>query len=138
MRSEMWERFRAKTFPRHESILRSVVGAEIPVEVDWRSLGEGPKRDESLDYDLEMLARGIEGADRHNPFVDESEKVRPESLRAGIDRIRIRRVRDPSACRLVVVKGTLHVDFLWEGTGCFSAREVESLLLDRTGELARR
>jgi hypothetical protein len=157
--TDMWKRFREKVFPRHAGILASILGIEapaegeageasrrlgrarlgdVPVQVDWASLGDEARLDERLDYDLEMLARGLEGVDRRSVFVPESDKLDPEALRAGIRRIRIRRVHRPRECRLVVADGTLHVDFRFEGTGPFGAREVEALLLDREGEIVRR
>jgi hypothetical protein len=132
--SEIWERFREERFPRFVRWIQNSVGREVPVEVDWLSLEEDPRLAESLEYDLEMLARALEGVDTHNPFVEKAKKADPAVIREGIERIRIRQVREIGDSRLEVAGGTLHVDFCRKGFGFFSAREIETLLLDRTGE----
>ncbi len=135
---DVWQDFRERIFPRLVGNIQGLFGREIPVEVDWESLGTEPRLDEALEYDLEMLARGLDAVDRYSPWVDARHKVDPLRIRHGIERVQIRRVRRPEDCRLVVEGGTLQVHFRWEGTGRFSAREVEALLLDREGEGVRR
>jgi hypothetical protein len=134
----MWQDFQERTFPRLVGNIQGTIGREVPVEVDWESLGDEPGLDESLEYDLNMLVRGLDGVDRFSPWVDERWKTDPSRICEGIERVRIRRVRRPEDCRLVVEGGTLHVDFRWEGTGRFSPREVEALLLNREGEQVSR
>jgi len=126
----IWTEYQSKSFPRMRSLLNRAVGREISVDIDWDSLGDG-SRDltERLDYDLEMLARGIEGTDRHNPLASKSDAIDYSALSAGIERIAIRWVAGIADCKLCVENGTLQVHY--SPHGAFSSVEVEALLLDR-------
>ena len=126
----MWERFRQRSLERLVYWIRQSIGRDVPVEIDWDSLGEDPGRDESLEYDLEMLARGLEG-DR--PLTGPRDEEKRARICEGIERVHVRQVPRREDCRLEVADGTLHVDFCWPQGGRFSPREIEALLLDRGG-----
>src|SRR5262245_61289983 len=105
----IWSDYKEKRFPRMASILCRAVGHDIPVDVDWDSVGDGTRDlTERLDYDLEMLARGLEGVDRNNPFKPK-DTTDYNVLAAGIDRIAVEWVPGIAECKLAVENGTLHL-----------------------------
>jgi len=126
----IWSEYQEKRFPRLAAQLQRSVGRDIPIDMDWESLGDGTRDlTERLDYDLEMLARGIEGTDRHNPFAAKDDVIDFAALSAGIERIVVKWVPSIGDCKLRVENGTLALHYCPHGA--FSSTEIESLLLDR-------
>ena len=124
----IWDNFREEQLPRFVQQFQTLLGTDHPIEIDWDSLGLERNNDQHLSYDLEMLHRTLSMDKRYEvPGYD----LDAQRLRQGIERIRVRRVRQMEKRRLEVIDGTLEIDLFWGRLGSFTPDDIRILLADR-------